>query len=358
MIVPFGFSIGDFITAIEAFKTVCKALKDHEGAATEYQEVSKELDGIRDIVDIVKDLPGNTSTSRGEVTELSQALAARAETCRELVTKFTKRLNRYNPALGTDAPKGYVRGIWSKTEWALFFSPEMRKFRLVIGTHASSITLTFCHLLYLHSLASEESLIKQQQALQRSVQSEFTAVSKKLDLNNGALGSQHTAVLEGLSDLAAKVAVLGNQQLDEHLCKLNTKLDTLLEERQAPDTRSLSTETRSVVCIREQQSPLAMSDKKNAGNHLTEAELHVVLGARARGNRSELHWDSSIVDLMKLLGLKSGLFARGLLAQELDVNVGPRGFASQNIALHSALMRELGQNDGKVPENIYDLVRL
>lgn len=213
-------------------------------------------------------------------------------------------------------------------------------------------------------------MIKQQQALQRSVQSEFTAVSKKLDLNNGALGSQHTTVLEGLSDLAAKVAVLGNQQLDEHLCKLNTKLDMLLEERQAPDTRFLSTETRSVVCIREQQSPLAMSDKKNgeyttanhsvgqqfnwnwtAGNHLTEAELHVVLGARARENRSELHWDSSIVDLM---GLKSGLFARGLLAQELDVNVGPRGF----IALYSALMRELGQNDGKVPENIYDLVRL
>lgn len=100
-------SPGDFITAIEAFKTVCKALKDHEGAATEYQEVSKELDGIRDIVDIVKDLPGNTSTSRGEVTELSQALAARAETYRELITRFTKRLNRYNPALGTDAPKGY-----------------------------------------------------------------------------------------------------------------------------------------------------------------------------------------------------------------------------------------------------------
>jgi hypothetical protein len=123
-------------------------------------------------------------------------------------------------------------------------------------------------------------LITQQQALQGSVQSEFTAVSKKLDLNNAALGSQHTVVLEWLIDLDAKVSVLKNQQLEhhdslqhtiasvpseifKHLCKLNTKLDTLLEERQAPDTRSLSTETRSVVCIREQQSPLAMSDKKN-----------------------------------------------------------------------------------------------
>ena len=123
-------------------------------------------------------------------------------------------------------------------------------------------------------------MITQQQALHGSVQSEFTAVSKKLDLNNAALGSQHKVVLEVLTDLAAKVSVLENQQLEhhdslqhtiasvpseifEHLCKLNTKLDTLLEERQAPDTRSLSTETRSVVCIREQQSPLAMSDKKN-----------------------------------------------------------------------------------------------
>lgn len=62
------------------------------------------------------------------------------------------------------------------------------------------------------------------------------------------------------------------------------------------------------------------------------------------------------MDLMKLLELESGLFARDLLAQELDVNVGPLGSAEQNIALHKALMRELAQNGGMVPGNIYDLI--
>ena len=64
------------------------------------------------------------------------------------------------------------------------------------------------------------------------------------------------------------------------------------------------------------------------------------------------------MDLMKLLELESGFFARDLLAQELDVNVGPLGSADQNIALHIALMKELARNGGMVPGNIYDLIYL
>ena len=72
-------------------------------------------------------------------------------------------------------------------------------------------------------------------------------------------------------------------------------------------------------------------------------------GAEAAGN-----WRTSIVDLLKLLGLDSSLDARKELAQELGVNAGPHGSAEQNIALSKAVWRKLAENGGLVPDSLRD----
>jgi hypothetical protein len=64
------------------------------------------------------------------------------------------------------------------------------------------------------------------------------------------------------------------------------------------------------------------------------------------------NWQSSIVDLLKLLDLDSSLSARKQLAQELDVHVGADGSAEENIALHKAVMQKLAENGGKVPDSL------
>ena len=64
------------------------------------------------------------------------------------------------------------------------------------------------------------------------------------------------------------------------------------------------------------------------------------------------NWQTSIVDLLKLLGLDSSLEARRQLAQELAVHAGADGSAEQNIALHKAVMRKLAENGGKVPDSL------
>ena len=64
------------------------------------------------------------------------------------------------------------------------------------------------------------------------------------------------------------------------------------------------------------------------------------------------NWRTSIVDLMKLLGLDSSLSARKELANELNVRAGPDGSAEQNIALQKALMNKLAENGGKVPDSL------
>lgn len=64
------------------------------------------------------------------------------------------------------------------------------------------------------------------------------------------------------------------------------------------------------------------------------------------------NYQSSIVDLLKLLDLDSSLDARKDLAGELSVHAGADGSAQQNIALHHAVMQKLAENGGKVPDSM------
>ena len=78
-----------------------------------------------------------------------------------------------------------------------------------------------------------------------------------------------------------------------------------------------------------------------------EARLEALPGA------SELNWRSSIVDLMKLIGVDSSYANRKQLAEELG-NTSYEGSAEDNIRLHRQTMQELAKNGGKVPREFLD----
>jgi hypothetical protein len=64
------------------------------------------------------------------------------------------------------------------------------------------------------------------------------------------------------------------------------------------------------------------------------------------------NYQSSIVDLLKLLDMDSSLDARKELANELNVHVGADGTAEENIALHKAVMAKLAENGGVIPDSL------
>lgn len=66
-----------------------------------------------------------------------------------------------------------------------------------------------------------------------------------------------------------------------------------------------------------------------------------------------LNWRTSIVDLMKLIGVDSSYENRKALAQELG-REDYSGSAEDNIWLHKRTMRELSVNGGKVPAEFLD----
>jgi hypothetical protein len=64
------------------------------------------------------------------------------------------------------------------------------------------------------------------------------------------------------------------------------------------------------------------------------------------------NYQTSIVDLLKLLDLDPDLTARKTLAEELGVHAGEPGSAEQNIALHRAVVDKLAENGGIVPDSL------
>jgi hypothetical protein len=72
------------------------------------------------------------------------------------------------------------------------------------------------------------------------------------------------------------------------------------------------------------------------------------------GAGKNLNWRTSIVDLMKLVGMESSLAERKELATELGYTGELNGSAEMNIWLHKAVMRELAANGGKVPAELMD----
>ena len=75
--------------------------------------------------------------------------------------------------------------------------------------------------------------------------------------------------------------------------------------------------------------------------------------AAAKGN-PDLNYKTSIVDLMKLLGMDSSLENRKELATELGYTGEKDGSVEMNIWLHKEVMRQLAANGGKVPASMTD----
>ena len=88
-----------------------------------------------------------------------------------------------------------------------------------------------------------------------------------------------------------------------------------------------------------------------AGAGMSESAIEARLSSMQGADK--LNWQSSIVDLMKLVDIDPSYENRKELATEL----GDRdysGKAEENMALHKHLMKELAKSGGQAPANMRD----
>ena len=87
---------------------------------------------------------------------------------------------------------------------------------------------------------------------------------------------------------------------------------------------------------------------------MDQVDVEKVLNDMAAKSAEKLNWRTSIVDLMKLLGLDSSLAARKDLAKELNYTADTNDSAAMNIWLHRQVMNKVAANGGKVPADLKD----
>ena len=104
-------------------------------------------------------------------------------------------------------------------------------------------------------------------------------------------------------------------------------------------------------------SPSVAAPKPAAPPSATVSAVDVVakLEGLAKKHTEKLNWKTSIVDLLKLLGIDSSLTARKSLATELGCPADKMGDSAQmNMWLHKAVLKKLAENGGNVPKELLD----
>jgi hypothetical protein len=144
MSIGFGFSVGDFISAVELVGTVIDALRSSSSASTEYRELISQLLSLESALLQVK-IESEESQSAEEI-----ALLQAASQCQRTIDAFLERVKAYQPHLGNDRSEsgvtlgnikdGAKRG-WMKVKWAICKKEDVRKFQADLAGHTASIQL-------------------------------------------------------------------------------------------------------------------------------------------------------------------------------------------------------------------------
>lgn len=102
--------------------------------------------------------------------------------------------------------------------------------------------------------------------------------------------------------------------------------------------------TPSAAATQQAAAPVAVSS----------FDVAAQLDAMSKASSQKLDWKSSIVDLMKLVGIDSDITNRRALAHELGYTGDLNDSATMNVWLHKAVMAKLAENGGTVPANLLD----
>ncbi len=79
---------------------------------------------------------------------------------------------------------------------------------------------------------------------------------------------------------------------------------------------------------------------------MSQADVEALLANMAKKYNHPVNWQSSIVDLMAMLGLDNSLPQRRALAGELGYTGDTNDTATMNIWLHKQVMQKLAENGG------------
>jgi hypothetical protein len=131
---PFGFSVGDFIAAIELTHKAVKALRNTSGASGQYQQALLDLELIGSVLRRVQGLAPVSASQ-----ELIRAIQLCGLACQVPLEHFLQKIKKLEPYLDFDRTSSSAdffnikRGT-NKLRWAIVLEQDVAKLKASIGS--------------------------------------------------------------------------------------------------------------------------------------------------------------------------------------------------------------------------------
>ena len=133
----FGFSVGDFVSAIQLIQRICEALKAAGGASTQYQRVIIELNGLGIVLhDLNKVKP-----TKDDDPKYVNTLRAMVHACQLQLHDYLANLEKYDESLSLSSRKTMLQTAGRKTRWAIVMDRETEKLRVGLTANIAYITM-------------------------------------------------------------------------------------------------------------------------------------------------------------------------------------------------------------------------
>jgi hypothetical protein len=130
----FGFSVRDFISALEVVGIMIDALRTSGRAARQYQGLFKELQSLKFALRAVQTLKVDESLFAYE-----SALRVMASQCLGTINHFWERLQKYEPHLWMSGSQSRLKNGVMKIRWAFCEADDVTKFQSDLMAHTAAI---------------------------------------------------------------------------------------------------------------------------------------------------------------------------------------------------------------------------
>ncbi|PVH82988.1 hypothetical protein DL98DRAFT_570192 [Cadophora sp. DSE1049] len=175
MSVGFGFSVGDFIAAIDLIGKVIDALRSSSEAGSEYRELLVQLFSLETALLQVKRLDCD-DTQYQEVIALRQAAAQ----CKRTIDSFWEKNKRYQPSLEGRGSTSTLRNGWMKIRWAVCKKDDITKFKRDLAGHTEAIQLLLATVQMSQAKIHDRRQDTQQKSLMAKVQEGYFNCMQRL----------------------------------------------------------------------------------------------------------------------------------------------------------------------------------
>jgi hypothetical protein len=264
--VPFGFSFGDFVAAIEVIHKVAQALKRSSGAQSNFHQAIADLETLETVLRQVEALSPTTSSP-----DTIDAIRLCAFKCHPPLDHFLHRIRVYESRL-SHRPKAKthlvdgITGTFWKIQWAIRVEEEVAKLKAAIGPQlvaigvllqvkdleqnaaaCQDITQLLCHTQKITSGIDKIWLSVQDQAL----------ATGRIDTQTLEIRHETQTILQKLPQLATSHQ-LGNAVLS--IEDISAKMDSTATKDQADDLRSLLL-TSSTTLEKHHTESMAVSER-------------------------------------------------------------------------------------------------